>query len=225
MAKEGPKSKDAPITDNFNPDKTIKLNREELARAKRQAVANKRQSRIDDNERTRLRREKKALDKKLLEDKLRELAKIGLAVTEEEKELERQELEREAAEPAEQEEDEAATEKPKKDKDEQSAYQMLQDMRYVYRKVKGRRKLAELIDSDDKQFVFMVKELMKIEAQLMSAKIRAKEDLSGGQQTVYVVLKGLEDGPQVIDVVQNEEIDQRQITAALTPDGGEYVPE
>lgn len=227
MAKEGPKSKDAPITDNFNPDKTIKLNREELARAKRQAVANRRQSKIDDAERTRLRREKKALDKKLLEDKLRELAKIGLAVTEEEKELERQELEREAAEVEEEEiseKSEKPNDRPKKDKDEQSAYQMLQDMRYVYRKVKGRRKLAELIDSDDKQFVFMVKELMKIEAQLMSAKIRAKEDLSGGQQTVFVVLKGLEEGPQVIEV-QDSGIDQRQITAALTPDGGEYVPE
>ena len=114
---------------------------------------------------------------------------------------------------------------PKGEEDEQSAYQMLQDMRYVYRKVKGRKKLAALIAADDKQFVFMVKELMKIEAQLMSAKIRAKEDLNGSaQQTVFVVLKGLEDGPKVLDIGSGD-IDHRQISAALTPEGSEYTTE
>ena len=216
MAKEGRKTKDAPITDNFNPDKTIKLNRAELAAAKRQVTTERKKVKTAESERRRLRREQKALDKKLLEEKLRELAKIGLAVTEEEKEVERQELEKEAVQ--------ETQGKPKgSEDDEQSAYQMLQDMRFVYRKVKGRKKLAELIATDDKQFVFMVKELMKIEAQLMSAKIRAREDLSGtAQQTVFVVLKGLEDVPTILDITGESSIDHRQIASALTPEGGEY---
>ena len=229
MAKEGRKTKDAPISENFNPNKTLKLNRAELAAAKRQASANAKQVKVDNAERDRLRREQKALDKKLLHDKLHEMAKKGMEVVEEEQEAERQELEREAA---------AEALKAEKigeagdSADEPSAYQMLQDMRYVYRKVKGRKKLAELIEGDDKQFVFMVKELMKIESQLMSAKIRAREDLNGtAQQTVFVVLKGLEDDPRLtqplLDVTPgeggDEEIDQRQIAAALTPEGSEYA--
>lgn len=224
MAKEGRKNKDAPISDNFNPNKTLQLNRAELAAAKRQATANQKQAKIDDAERRRLRREKKTLDKKLLDESLRAMAKKGMEATEEEQEAERQELEREAAKEALEKETGAAGSQ----EDEPSAYQMLQDMRYVYRKVKGRTKLAALIASDDKQFVFMVKELMKIESQLMSAKIRAKEDLSGtAQQTVFVVLKGLEDDPRILDVTpaNEEDIDQKQISAALTPEGSEYVTE
>ena len=146
------------------------------------------------------------------------MAQKGLEATEEEAENERRELAKEAAEAAAKEGKEVVQE------DEQSAYQMLLDMRYVYKKVDCRKKLKTLIASDDKQFVFMVKELMKIEAQLMSAKIRAKEDLNGGgQQTVFVVLKGLEDMPKVLDVTPEENIDQRQIAAALTPEGSEYA--
>jgi hypothetical protein len=86
--------------------------------------------------------------------------------------------------------------------DAKSAYQMLQDMRWVYRNVRGRKKLKDMVDADDKQFLFMVKELMKIETSLLSAKIRTKEDNTvGGQQTVFVVLKGL-DAPmqKVVDM-------------------------
>ena len=89
MAKEGRKTKDAPITDNFNPNKTINLNRAELAAAKRQATKDRKQAKIDDAERLRLRREKRALDKRLLAEKLQELDKIGLSVTEEDREAER----------------------------------------------------------------------------------------------------------------------------------------
>lgn len=226
MAKEGRKTKDAPISDNFNPNKTLKLNRAELARAKRQASANAKQAKKDDAERRKAQREKRAFNKKLLNENLHKMAAKGLEVLEEEQEAERQELEREAA--AEELKKETAGETQgtsRNSPDEPSAYQMLQDMRYVYRKVKGRKKLAELIEADDKQFVFMVKELMKIESQLMSAKIRAREDLNGtAQQTVFVVLKGLEDGPQILDVTPggDEEIDHRQIAAALTPEGAEY---
>jgi len=105
--------------------------------------------------------------------------------------------------------------------DEKSAYQMLQDMRWVYRKVAGRKKLHNLMKEDDKQFLFMVKELMKIEAQLLSAQIRSKEDPQGQQQqTVFVVLKGLEEPPVV--VAGDGAIDLKQVSAALTPEGKEY---
>lgn len=225
MAKEGRKTKDAPISDNFNPNKTLKLNRAELARAKRQASANAKQAKIDNAERQKAIREKRAFNKKLLNENLHKMAAKGLEVLEEEQEAERQELEREAAAEALKKETKGETQGTSgSSPDEPSAYQMLQDMRYVYRKVKGRKKLAELIEADDKQFVFMVKELMKIESQLMSAKIRAREDLNGtAQQTVFVVLKGLEDGPQILDVTPgDEDIDHKQIAAALTPEGAEY---
>lgn len=217
--KEGRKTKDAPISENFNTDKTIKLNRASLAAAKKQAMANARQAKDDEAERRKLRKEKTALERKIMREQLVKMAQKGLEATEEEAEDERRELAKEAAEAAKK----RGEPEPSKE-DEQSAYQMLQDMRYVYKKVDGRMKLKNLIASDDRQFVFMVKELMKIEAQLMSAKIRAKEDLNGGaQQTVFVVLKGLEDMPKVLDVTPDDDIDHRQIAAAMTPEGGEYA--
>jgi hypothetical protein len=76
--------------------------------------------------------------------------------------------------------------------DEKSAYQMLQDMRHVYASVKGRDKLQRLVKDDDKQFVFMVRELIRIESALMTARIKAKDEGQQQQQTVFVVLKGLE---------------------------------
>lgn len=216
--KEGRKTKDAPISENFNTDKTIKLNRAALAAAKKEAMSNARKAKEDDAERKRLRKEKTALERKIMREQLIKMAQKGLEATEEEAENERRELAKEAAEAAAKEGKKAVQE------DEQSAYQMLLDMRYVYKKVDGRKKLKTLIASDDKQFVFMVKELMKIEAQLMSAKIRAKEDLNGGaQQTVFVVLKGLEDTPKMLDVTPEDDVDHRQIAAALTPEGSEYA--
>lgn len=216
--KEGRKTKDAPISENFNTDKTIKLNRAALAAAKKEAMSNARKAKEDDAERKRLRKEKTALERKIMREQLIKMAQKGLEATEEEAENERRELAKEAAEAAAKEGKEVAQE------DEQSAYQMLLDMRYVYKKVDGRKKLKTLIASDDKQFVFMVKELMKIEAQLMSAKIRAKEDLNGGaQQTVFVVLKGLEGMPKMLDVTPEDDVDHRQIAAALTPEGSEYA--
>lgn len=216
--KEGRKTKDALISENFNTNKTIKLNRAELAAAKKEAMSNARKAKEDDAERKRLRKEKTALERKIMREQLIKMAQKGLEATEEEAENERRELAKEAAEAAAKEGKKAVQE------DEQSAYQMLLDMRYVYKKVDGRKKLKTLIASDDKQFVFMVKELMKIEAQLMSAKIRAKEDLNGGaQQTVFVVLKGLEDMPKMLDVTPEDDVDHRQIAAALTPEGSEYA--
>jgi hypothetical protein len=109
--------------------------------------------------------------------------------------------------------------------DTKSANQMLQDMRWVYREVQGRRKLLKLIKSDDKQFVLMVKELMKIETALLSAKIRKEGDIGGGNnQNFFVVLKGLDDDKKVVQVM-DKTIDMKQIENALNPNAEEYVPE
>ena len=107
--------------------------------------------------------------------------------------------------------------------DDESAYQMLQDMRWVYRELKGREKLKKLVKGDDRQFVFMVKELMRIETALLAAKIRAKEEVGGrGGQMVFVVLKGLAEEEKVLKAMDNT-IDMKQITNAMNPDGSEYV--
>ena len=110
--------------------------------------------------------------------------------------------------------------------DAKSAYQMLQDMRWVYKNVKGRQRLKELC-ADDKQFLFMVKELMKIEAGLMSTKIKRNEDGEGGQQTVFVVMRGLLDDPvaKLNNAKKEDEVvdvDFKQIEHVLNPGAGPY---
>jgi len=103
-----------------------------------------------------------------------------------------------------------------------SANQMLQDMRWVYRTLDGRKKLKKLVKEDDKQFVFMVKELMKIEASLLTAQIRKDGDLGGGgQQNFFVVLKGLED-VKVVKGADDKTIDLNQIQDALNPNAQRF---
>jgi hypothetical protein len=98
------------------------------------------------------------------------------------------------------------------------AYKMLQDMRWVYRMVNGREKLKKLVEGNDRQFVAMVKELLKIESSIMTAKIRTKEERLGeGQKTVLVILKGLEEEKQYIDVTPTD-VDTRQIAQMLNPE-------
>ena len=128
--------------------------------------------------------------------------------------------EREAQKKLQETEKQAEKEEKERKKDEQederSTHQMLKDLRWVYRNVKGRTKLKELME-DDKQFVFLIKELVKIETQIMAAKIR-NEDPGGSSQTVFVVLKGLDDEKKFnitvdvpkIDQILNPELDQRE---------------
>ena len=98
------------------------------------------------------------------------------------------------------------------------AYKMLQDMRWVYRMVNGREKLKKLVEGNDRQFVAMVKELLKIESAIMTAKIRTKEERLGeGQKTVLVILKGLEEDKKYIDVTPTD-VDTRQIAQMLNPE-------
>ena len=111
------------------------------------------------------------------------------------------------------------------DNDIKSAYQMLQDMRWVYRDVKGRKKLRAMVAGDDRQFVFLVKELMKIEAAVLAAKIRKTDEPISGSQNFFVVLKGLEGDKSMLESIDiNKEgiVGIRQMQNILKPDGKEY---
>lgn len=108
---------------------------------------------------------------------------------------------------------------PEEESDDKSANEMLADMRWVYRKVQGRRRLKALIESDDKQFVFMVKELMKIEA----AKILKTKDDGSVCQTVFVVLKGLEEEKKY--EVDDPLINMKQVQHVIQPEAGVFEPE
>jgi hypothetical protein len=105
--------------------------------------------------------------------------------------------------------------------DEAAANQMLQDMRHGYLKCGGRKKLVELM-KDDKEFKFVVKELMKVETTLLSAKIRKEGDGAAPGQMVFVVLKGLEDEINIKTAMEDKTVDMKQIAHALNPDGSEY---
>lgn len=64
----------------------------------------------------------------------------------------------------------------------------------------------------------MVKELMKIEASLMAAKVRKGEDLNQpDQRSFFVVLKGLEDEKKYLSSEMDKTIDMGQIQKAINP--------
>ena len=92
----------------------------------------------------------------------------------------------------------------------------------LYRKAQGRKKLLDLVDEDDKQFLFLVKELMKIEASILSAKIRKEGvgDGTGVNQNFFVVLKGLEEDKKILESI-SKDVDMKQISKAMNPDGTE----
>ena len=104
------------------------------------------------------------------------------------------------------------------DKDDgQSAYEMLETMRWVFKKVKGKKKLLDIVKKDNKQFVAMIRELMKIETALLSAKIKAEGGETGPNNNFFVVLKGLEDEIKIED----GPLDMKQIGRVMNPDGTE----
>lgn len=102
--------------------------------------------------------------------------------------------------------------------DARNAYQMLKDMRWVYREVKGRKKLKDLM-TEDKQFVTLAKELMKVETALLTARIRTKQagKQGTGRQSFFVVLKGLETEKPILAAMNAGAIDLKQISNALNP--------
>jgi hypothetical protein len=106
---------------------------------------------------------------------------------------------------------------------EDASTRMLNDMRHVYKKLDGRSKLEKLMKSD-REFLFMIKELMKIESAQLTAKIRAKEEIGGkGDRMVFVVLKGLEDEKPIRDMIEGPR-DLKQ-SFVMNPDGSEYEGE
>jgi hypothetical protein len=117
---------------------------------------------------------------------------------------------------------------------EKAALQMLSHLRYAYLNSvgsngkKGRARLLELMKGDA-DFKSMMKELIKIETSLASAKIKAKENgITGGNTTTFVILKGLHDTPD-IEMKQVEGVDMPQVISALNPENVlekvEYIPD
>jgi|SRR3990172_8782275 len=108
--------------------------------------------------------------------------------------------------------------------DEALGSQMFQDMRFIYKKLKGRDKL-EAWARDDKNFMILAKELMKQELALLTAKIRKGEGEGPNSQSqnFFVVLKGLEDS-KIAPEKEDKTVDMRQIQHILEPEAGVYEP-
>lgn len=99
-------------------------------------------------------------------------------------------------------------------------YKMLQDMRWVYQQVDGKEKLLKLVQEDDKQFAFMVKELIKFETAL---KEKEKQADPYANQNFFVVIKGLEDEERVKKLT-GDIIDSQQVKISINPEGEEIIP-
>jgi hypothetical protein len=98
--------------------------------------------------------------------------------------------------------------------DEVSAQKMLADMRWVYKTLDGREKLKAMM-AGDKEFMAMVKELMKAEISILTNKAKAG---GSGRQGFFVILKGLEEEKPIVQALeQNQVIDIRQIERAINP--------
>jgi hypothetical protein len=211
----GRKTKDAAISDNFNLAKLDGMSQKELNKARRLAMAERKK--IEDG------------NKKAAEELLKvsdQLAKIGKKVG--------LDVGVEAPAPPASASDIQESDEPSKDSDAQSAYQMLQNLRYAFKNAvgpsgkKGKQRLVELMGTDT-EFKFFVKELTKIEASLLSAKIRKEGDgngQGGGQQNFFVILKGLEEEKKFITTGSDDKtVDLKQITRAINPTQGEVYEE
>ncbi len=105
------------------------------------------------------------------------------------------------------------------DDDSTFAFQMLRDMRDAYKSVDGKKKLKELV-ANDKDFSSMVKELLKIESAILSAKMKEKDNgFGGGSAAVFVIIKGLEDEKRVDNAIKLTDtgVDLEQVMNALNP--------
>ena len=210
----GRKTKDAAISDNFNLAKLDGMTQKELNKARRLAM----------NERKKVEAENKKAAGELLKvsDQLAKIGKkVGLDVGVE------------AVAPAASASDTQELDEPSKDSDAQSAYQMLQNLRYAFKNAigpsgkKGRQRLVELMGTDA-EFKFFVKELTKIETSLLSAKIKKEGDENGrgGQQNFFVILKGLEEEKKFVTAGSDDKtVDIKQITRAINPIQGEVYEE
>ena len=117
------------------------------------------------------------------------------------------------------------TEPPLED-EEVLGSQMFQDMRAIYKKLKGRERLEKWA-KDDKNFLVLAKELMKQESVLLAAKIRKgeTEGPNGQSQSFFVVLKGLEEEKGLVEKFDDKTVDMKQVKHVLEPEAGKYEPE
>jgi hypothetical protein len=105
------------------------------------------------------------------------------------------------------------------------SFQMLKDMREAYKSVDGRKRLKEMI-ANDKDFSSMVKELLKIEAAILSAKMKGKDNgITGGSAAVFVIIKGLEDEARVKKAIKLTDtgVDLEQVMNALDPNAEKRI--
>lgn len=103
-----------------------------------------------------------------------------------------------------------------------SDFQMLEDMRAVYQKLGGRKKLLTFIKKNDKAYELMVKELMKLESSMKQAEITKNKGGAGqGNGNVFVILKGLEEENKVIAMAMaadgESQIDMKSMNGILNP--------
>lgn len=104
----------------------------------------------------------------------------------------------------------------------ESDFQMLQDMRAVYKKLGGQKKLLSFIKQNDKAYELMVKELMKLESSMKQAEIRRNDAPGGaGNGNVFVILKGLEDEQKTVTMVMaadgQGQIDMHSLAGVFKP--------
>ena len=111
------------------------------------------------------------------------------------------------------------------DGDDNFAFQMLRDMRDAYKSVNGKKKLMELV-ANDKDFSSMVKELLKVESAILSAKMKEKDNgIGSGSAAVFVIIKGLEDEKRVKEAIKLTDtgVDLEQVMNALNPNAEKRV--
>jgi hypothetical protein len=99
---------------------------------------------------------------------------------------------------------------------------MLSDMRWVYSQVDGRQKLLDMVKDDNKQFAFMIKELIRFET-AVAEKQAGNQGAGGGG--FFVVIKGLEDENRLKSAMAgaDNEISNQRIAITIDQDnsGGE----
>jgi hypothetical protein len=111
------------------------------------------------------------------------------------------------------------------DDDDNFAFQMLRDMREAYKSVNGKQKLMDLV-ANNKDFSSMVKELLKVESAILSAKMKEKDNgITGGSAAVFVIIKGLEDEKRVKEAIKLTDtgVDLEQVMNALNPNAEKRV--
>lgn len=107
------------------------------------------------------------------------------------------------------------------------SFQILKDMREAYISSNGKNKLKNMV-KNDKDFAVVVKELLKVESALLSAKMKRDGDgdgRTGNSVAVFVIIKGLEDEQRVDKAIKLTDtgVDLEQVMNALDPNAEKKV--